>query len=425
MKRSISLIVMAAILMTTLFVAPVSAAKVGDAIGNVLYTDIVAYINGYPIRSYNINGNTYIVAEDLMAYGFAVTWDGVNKRLVIGDSTGVITSTYQPTANTNPVGAVAFPYLYTDITTWIGSTALTSYNIGGFTCICMDDLATHYAETYVWDGEARALRMTLKSAAPAPAASSVIYDDKYVSISYVDFDNNKSGVRDVVNLSVSYKGGAYTDGKSYPEARVYCTDISVNGAGRGFASMNISSVILSKGETVEFPVELLLDQGDMTKGLQDLAARFVVQLGTENLNGSFTVAGEMVANVAKTNVAGGTVSTSYEAVSGANLIYSDAKIAIYAKANGLWLHCWVVNKTDKALSLKCDQLTAGEKSSRDYFPFNSAYYHQNLLPYSTTMMLLMGGDLNFSEAGTLSGSFTLTDDAGIATLVNIANKNVK
>jgi len=424
MKRSISLIVMAAILITTLFVAPVSAAKVGDAIGNVLYTDIVAYINGYPIRSYNINGNTYIVAEDLMAYGFAVTWDGVNKRLVIGDSTGVITSTYKPAANTNPVGSVAFPYLYTDITTWIGTTALTSYNIGGFTCICMDDLATHYAETYVWDGAARALRMTLKSKTPA-VTGGALYDDKYVTISYVDFDNNIGSTRDEVILSVTYKGGAYTDGISYPAARIYCTDISVNGAGRGFDSMNLSSVSLKKGETKEFPVKLLLNQGDVSKGLKDLAARFVVQMGRETLSGAFTAAGESIAYFGKTNVAGGTASTSYEAVSGASLIYSDTNIAIYGKANGLWLYCWVVNKTDKLMNLKCNQLSAGGKTSSYYFPYYSSYGYQNLLPYSTTMMMLIGGEVNFSQAGTMSGNFTLTNDAGLASIVNITNKNVK
>lgn len=84
MKKRLLSALLAAAMLTALFALPVCALTPGEEIGQVLYTDIVAYIDGYAIRSYNINWNTYIVVEDLAAYGFDVTWipeDG--GRLVI------------------------------------------------------------------------------------------------------------------------------------------------------------------------------------------------------------------------------------------------------------------------------------------------------------------------------------------------------
>ena len=164
MKRSLALILMTAMLLTSLVITPAAAARPGEAIGNVLYSDVVAYIDGYPIRSYNIGGNTYIIVEDLMNYGFSVQWKPNVKKLVIDTNRTAqpsgYTATYTPEKNTHPAGTVAMQYLYTEITTWIGSDKVTSYNVGGFTCICMDDLAKYFKKEYVWDAQNVALRLT-------------------------------------------------------------------------------------------------------------------------------------------------------------------------------------------------------------------------------------------------------------------------
>ena len=47
------------------------AAKI---IGQATYTDIVTYVNDLPIPTYDINGQTVIVAEDLEHYGFDVQY---------------------------------------------------------------------------------------------------------------------------------------------------------------------------------------------------------------------------------------------------------------------------------------------------------------------------------------------------------------
>ena len=138
--------------------------KPNTVLGDVLYTDIKAYIDNRPIRSYNINNNTYIVVEDLLQYGFNVQWDGTARTLTVGMLRTAhpiqYTASYTHPVVSQPNGAIAMPYYYTDITTWIGSTQVTGFNIGGFTCICMDDLAAFFSTGYVWDGAARTLRLT-------------------------------------------------------------------------------------------------------------------------------------------------------------------------------------------------------------------------------------------------------------------------
>jgi len=166
MKKTkiLSLILTAVILLGTLAMPSFAAPKVGDPIGDVLYTDIVAYIDGHAIRSYNINWNTYIVVEDLLMYGFSVVWNGAEKKLVVyPERTSApenYTADYTPGKSGGKNGEVAMPYLYTDITTWIGNKKVEAYNIGGFTCMCIDDLAAAFAETYVYDNASRTLKMT-------------------------------------------------------------------------------------------------------------------------------------------------------------------------------------------------------------------------------------------------------------------------
>ena len=42
----------------------------GDKTATVLCSDIVAYVNGFPIQTCNINGRIAATANDLMAHGF-------------------------------------------------------------------------------------------------------------------------------------------------------------------------------------------------------------------------------------------------------------------------------------------------------------------------------------------------------------------
>jgi len=166
MKKKITALLLA-LLMCTASVLPVHAAD--KVLGDVLNTDIVTYIDGFPIRSYNINWDTYIVVEDLMQYGFGVTWNGNTRQLIISRTRTCTpesyTASYVPQAGNAENGTVAANYYATDVVTLIGDKPIESYNIGGFTCVKIDTVAAEFGMGYVWDGDARTVSLTSPNAA--------------------------------------------------------------------------------------------------------------------------------------------------------------------------------------------------------------------------------------------------------------------
>lgn len=136
-----------------------SVAKTGDIIGYAKYTDISAYINHYPITSYNINDYTAVVAEDLRNYGFNVEWNGDNRSLNIyrNYSATAITPYGEVYKNSSKLGQKALPYLETDIATYVNGNRVESFNIDGKTIIFFEDLKP-YGEV-VWVPELRAIKM--------------------------------------------------------------------------------------------------------------------------------------------------------------------------------------------------------------------------------------------------------------------------
>lgn len=158
-------------------------AKNGDIIGYAKYSDIAAYINHYPITSYNIKDNTVVVAEDLQNYGFNAEWNGEKRSLSITRNTDMKKITPYGTVYkySNQAGQNSYPYLETDITAYVNGERVESFNIDGKTCIYLNDLVP-YGEV-VWVPEVRALKMWIEdlpmqnysalSEAPVPAVSAV------------------------------------------------------------------------------------------------------------------------------------------------------------------------------------------------------------------------------------------------------------
>ncbi len=58
-------------------------AKIEEIVDSVYSTDIIANIDGMPIKSYNIGGRTVIVAEELSDYGFDVVWKPESREIVL------------------------------------------------------------------------------------------------------------------------------------------------------------------------------------------------------------------------------------------------------------------------------------------------------------------------------------------------------
>lgn len=143
------------------FVTPVGAYSIGDVIDSAVYTDIIASINDYNIASYNINGSTAVVAEDLINYGFSVTWVSEERALYIKrNSAKKVASTYiAPSVSPYQVGKKAQNVLYTDIKTYINGAKVNSYNINGKTIINFDDLAVF--GNIVYDDTVRRLDLSI------------------------------------------------------------------------------------------------------------------------------------------------------------------------------------------------------------------------------------------------------------------------
>ena len=132
--------------------------KVGDILGEVKYTDIVAYINGAAIPAANINGDTYVAVEDLGFYGFDWVWDGTNKAVkVTGWSKDNKFEPKPVPKETAKTGDFKCNYLYTNIKAYVNDKLVDGYNIGGETLINFNELSAYGKIT--WDGKAREIRL--------------------------------------------------------------------------------------------------------------------------------------------------------------------------------------------------------------------------------------------------------------------------
>ena len=129
---------------------PVRAYNIGDVIGKTVYSDIIASINDYNIASFNFNGYTAVVAEDLRNYGFDVRWIPEERSLYItrGRTNNVASTYIAPAISPNDVGKTAGSVLYTDIKTYVNGNEVSSFNIGGNTIIYFNDLAAFGSISY-------------------------------------------------------------------------------------------------------------------------------------------------------------------------------------------------------------------------------------------------------------------------------------
>lgn len=117
-----------------------SASAEDVAVGEVYSTSILATVDGHVIPSYNIGGRTCVCIEDLQYYGFDVIWDPANA--VISANSSDIAPDYSVFANVERgVGGSVTAHIYeTNIRAEVNGIAVDSYNIGGYTCVCIEDL---------------------------------------------------------------------------------------------------------------------------------------------------------------------------------------------------------------------------------------------------------------------------------------------
>jgi len=139
-----------------------AAPKVGDIIGNVLYSDITAYINGQAIPTSVIQGQTLVVVEDLARYGFDVVWDAKAKTLSVELNAGKKFNPLTVIKDTvNKPGTFKQYYYYTNIKTYISGDEIPSYSLDGRTLMNFELLKKYGKLT--WDARAKTISLNIEN----------------------------------------------------------------------------------------------------------------------------------------------------------------------------------------------------------------------------------------------------------------------
>ena len=135
---------------------------IGTPLGDVLYSDITAYINGEAILTSVINGKTLVVAEDLAKYVFDVFWNNSDRTLKIelNENKKINPLFVEKLPQEKKSGDFKCKYVYTDIKTYLSGEEIESYAINGVTLIDFELLA-RYGEI-MWNEQARELKFVEK-----------------------------------------------------------------------------------------------------------------------------------------------------------------------------------------------------------------------------------------------------------------------
>ncbi len=138
------------------------SAAVGDTAGEVLYTDIAAYVNHYPIPSYAYDGGTVVVVEDLRNYGFDVEWNADAKSLNIVPASDAAAISGQDNIFRHSLlsGQYFTDALYTDINVYLNGQWVPSAAINGYTIVKLEDLANDdLGISFTWDNATRSAKL--------------------------------------------------------------------------------------------------------------------------------------------------------------------------------------------------------------------------------------------------------------------------
>ena len=130
--------------------------------GYAKYTNVVTYINNYPIQSHNFKGKTLIAAEDLGNFGFNVKWNEYKRCLTISRNTS-ISEVYEPyvTCPTqSQIGKNEFMVTTTDVKVYTGNYQYSSYGgVSGYTFIDIDELSCIDGVSVCWVPEVNAMKI--------------------------------------------------------------------------------------------------------------------------------------------------------------------------------------------------------------------------------------------------------------------------
>lgn len=133
-----------------------------EILGSAVYTDFTTYINHVPVESYDFNGNTLIVAEDLRAFGFDVWWNEYKETLTItrNNSSEFGDFDYIISPSADDVWQKAFDVTTTNVKVFTEGYQYSSFGgIYGKTLINIEDLTCIDGVTISWNPEVKALKV--------------------------------------------------------------------------------------------------------------------------------------------------------------------------------------------------------------------------------------------------------------------------
>jgi len=161
-QRKIVFILLFALFISIFPAGVCAASKIGDPLGDVLYSDIVAYINGNAIPTSIKSGTTMVIVEDLARYGFDVVWNKNDKTLRVERNTNKkINPIFVEKDTTHKPGTFKCNYVYTDIKTYLSGQLVESFAIDGQTLIDFELLAKYGILN--WNGASREIKVALKN----------------------------------------------------------------------------------------------------------------------------------------------------------------------------------------------------------------------------------------------------------------------
>lgn len=223
-------------------------------------TDILAYVNGSPIPSYNIGGKTVIIAEDLdgasadasQSYGFSVWYSDESRTLTINSNGG--SPSGEISVERGTVGETVGQVYESDIKVLFNSFEITGYNIGGRTAVCIEELGvfdetspnyeygfSKYMCNSSWDAENRIISLNtyqaLRSDYPGHKTDYLFKDNRlYMTFDNLNsFDNNISTDFSEEFISDTYK----IKDVFYGETDERIGEIYVNSAGTFYYNADI------------------------------------------------------------------------------------------------------------------------------------------------------------------------------------------
>ncbi len=206
MKKVVFLLVLLALI----FSFSISQANTGDIIGYVYSTDITTYINGVEVLSCNIGGQTAIPLELVTS---RCTYDDDLRVLIVSDFNPAYLKENASKTYSQPIGEIIANIYETDIAVYIYNKVIPSYNIGGITCVAIEDLALDNAFSdiggkFIWNEEERSINLEFM----------------YETIPYNILDNYRLNIVDSDlsfsrNLSVYNGVSVQFKNENYKEAR--------------------------------------------------------------------------------------------------------------------------------------------------------------------------------------------------------------